>query len=318
MWDHEDRARRPARARRAASGVLESGAPDAGLDGARRRVGRDARAALGVGPPVILALALGALFAMLLLEHWVDGGRLRAAVAALVAARGGTGAEAATGRAPARRLAARSDGVGDGAVHLHARAPCSASLIGVVLLPALPRHALAAAGHRRTRRSRCRRSLTGVLAAVEPCRSWPRRGAARAGVPRSRAWLLALALRRAARLPGRPGPRVPAATSWTSSPTRQRLRIDRTSRSSPCTTRTSLVGILLTRALLAARQGDHALPGDRAAGDLVLLVLRRAGRGARRTHPDLAVAMTDRRASLLMWIGVWAAPVAWAVQHAAG
>jgi hypothetical protein len=28
--------------------------------------------------------------------------------------------------------------------------------------------------------------------------------------------------------------------------------------------------------------------------------------------------MTERRASLLMWIGVWAAPVAWALQHAAG
>ena len=28
--------------------------------------------------------------------------------------------------------------------------------------------------------------------------------------------------------------------------------------------------------------------------------------------------MTDRRASLLMWFGVWAAPVAWALQHAAG
>lgn len=28
--------------------------------------------------------------------------------------------------------------------------------------------------------------------------------------------------------------------------------------------------------------------------------------------------MTDRRASLLMWIGVWAAPVAWALQHAVG
>jgi hypothetical protein len=28
--------------------------------------------------------------------------------------------------------------------------------------------------------------------------------------------------------------------------------------------------------------------------------------------------MTDRRASLLMWIGVWAGPVAWALQHAAG
>ncbi|HEX4672187.1 MAG TPA: hypothetical protein VH279_07950 [Solirubrobacteraceae bacterium] len=28
--------------------------------------------------------------------------------------------------------------------------------------------------------------------------------------------------------------------------------------------------------------------------------------------------MTDRRASLLMWVGVWAAPVAWALQHAAG
>jgi hypothetical protein len=28
--------------------------------------------------------------------------------------------------------------------------------------------------------------------------------------------------------------------------------------------------------------------------------------------------MTERRASLLMWTGVWAAPVAWALQHAAG
>jgi hypothetical protein len=28
--------------------------------------------------------------------------------------------------------------------------------------------------------------------------------------------------------------------------------------------------------------------------------------------------MSDRRASLLMWFGVWAAPVAWALQHAAG
>jgi hypothetical protein len=28
--------------------------------------------------------------------------------------------------------------------------------------------------------------------------------------------------------------------------------------------------------------------------------------------------VTDRRASLLMWLGVWAAPVAWALQHAAG
>jgi len=28
--------------------------------------------------------------------------------------------------------------------------------------------------------------------------------------------------------------------------------------------------------------------------------------------------VTDRRASLLMWVGVWAAPVAWALQHAAG
>lgn len=28
--------------------------------------------------------------------------------------------------------------------------------------------------------------------------------------------------------------------------------------------------------------------------------------------------MTDRRASLYMWIGVWAGPVAWALQHAAG
>jgi hypothetical protein len=28
--------------------------------------------------------------------------------------------------------------------------------------------------------------------------------------------------------------------------------------------------------------------------------------------------MTDRRAALLMWVGVWAAPVAWALQHAAG
>jgi hypothetical protein len=28
--------------------------------------------------------------------------------------------------------------------------------------------------------------------------------------------------------------------------------------------------------------------------------------------------MTDRRASRLMWFGVWAAPVAWALQHAAG
>jgi hypothetical protein len=28
--------------------------------------------------------------------------------------------------------------------------------------------------------------------------------------------------------------------------------------------------------------------------------------------------VTDRRASLLMWFGVWAAPVAWALQHAAG
>jgi len=28
--------------------------------------------------------------------------------------------------------------------------------------------------------------------------------------------------------------------------------------------------------------------------------------------------MTDRRASLWMWIGVWAAPVAWALQHALG
>jgi hypothetical protein len=28
--------------------------------------------------------------------------------------------------------------------------------------------------------------------------------------------------------------------------------------------------------------------------------------------------MSDRRAALLMWFGVWAAPVAWALQHAAG
>jgi hypothetical protein len=28
--------------------------------------------------------------------------------------------------------------------------------------------------------------------------------------------------------------------------------------------------------------------------------------------------VTDRRAAVLMWIGVWAAPVAWALQHAAG
>jgi len=28
--------------------------------------------------------------------------------------------------------------------------------------------------------------------------------------------------------------------------------------------------------------------------------------------------MTDQRASRLMWFGVWAAPVAWALQHAAG
>jgi len=28
--------------------------------------------------------------------------------------------------------------------------------------------------------------------------------------------------------------------------------------------------------------------------------------------------MTNQRAALLMWIGVWAAPVAWALQHAAG
>lgn len=28
--------------------------------------------------------------------------------------------------------------------------------------------------------------------------------------------------------------------------------------------------------------------------------------------------MTDRRAALLMWAGVWAGPVAWALQHAAG
>ena len=28
--------------------------------------------------------------------------------------------------------------------------------------------------------------------------------------------------------------------------------------------------------------------------------------------------MSDRRASRLMWFGVWAAPVAWALQHAAG
>ena len=28
--------------------------------------------------------------------------------------------------------------------------------------------------------------------------------------------------------------------------------------------------------------------------------------------------MTARRTSVLMWIGVWAAPVAWALQHAAG
>jgi hypothetical protein len=28
--------------------------------------------------------------------------------------------------------------------------------------------------------------------------------------------------------------------------------------------------------------------------------------------------MTDRRASRLMWFGVWSAPVAWALQHAAG
>jgi hypothetical protein len=28
--------------------------------------------------------------------------------------------------------------------------------------------------------------------------------------------------------------------------------------------------------------------------------------------------VTARRASLLMWIGVWAGPVAWALQHAAG
>jgi hypothetical protein len=28
--------------------------------------------------------------------------------------------------------------------------------------------------------------------------------------------------------------------------------------------------------------------------------------------------VTDRRASLLMWFGVWAGPAAWALQHAAG
>ena len=28
--------------------------------------------------------------------------------------------------------------------------------------------------------------------------------------------------------------------------------------------------------------------------------------------------MTDQRASRLMWLGVWAGPVAWALQHAAG
>ena len=28
--------------------------------------------------------------------------------------------------------------------------------------------------------------------------------------------------------------------------------------------------------------------------------------------------MSDRRASWLMWFGVWAAPAAWALQHAAG
>jgi hypothetical protein len=28
--------------------------------------------------------------------------------------------------------------------------------------------------------------------------------------------------------------------------------------------------------------------------------------------------MSDQRASRLMWFGVWAAPVAWALQHAAG
>jgi hypothetical protein len=28
--------------------------------------------------------------------------------------------------------------------------------------------------------------------------------------------------------------------------------------------------------------------------------------------------VTDRRASLLAWVGVWAAPVAWAIQHAVG
>jgi len=28
--------------------------------------------------------------------------------------------------------------------------------------------------------------------------------------------------------------------------------------------------------------------------------------------------VTDRRASLLTWVGVWAAPVAWAIQHAVG
>jgi hypothetical protein len=28
--------------------------------------------------------------------------------------------------------------------------------------------------------------------------------------------------------------------------------------------------------------------------------------------------MTDRRAALLMWAGVWAGPVAWALEHAAG
>ena len=103
------------------------------------------------GKPIILALALGALFTMLLLEHWVTAGVFAAVAALVLVWWHWTEAEPAA-RAAALAAARR---VGHGAADLHrGRAVLRADRL--LLVPALPRRRTGRRRASRTRRSRCR------------------------------------------------------------------------------------------------------------------------------------------------------------------
>src|SRR3954447_17929725 len=185
----------------------------------------------------------------------------------------------------------------------------------LLLVPALPRHAVAAAG---------RPSPGGAPAprahrrADRGCRTRRARVARGTGRGRGRGARPARPVARAAaRLPRRAGAALPPRPARLQ-PRRSRLRLGvlHAARAAPCARGGRRAAERLPAR--APRRRTDLLPRDRPSRGRRLLVLRRSARRARRPDPGVAVAMSMRRASLLMWVGLWAAPLAWAAQHMAG